>query len=396
MKRKILVLSAHPPLKRSREAGQKVFFENIKELNKNFDIHIVTFARDEELDWGIEEINQYCKSIEVIKRENKEKIRSFLRKPWLPIIYHSVSSKQFVRVVKKLLKEEQFDVVHFEWGQMSYYTNLIDNIQYKTVMNHDVISQMYERKFKNTNSFARGIFYKIQTILSRKFENNKLVEFSKIYCLNSKDKMLIENTGMKVNVTKINPHFENPNIKQKPNDKKNYDLVYFGAMNRIENQDAVLWFCKEILPIIEMKYPNIKVLIVGNNPSEYLKKELKNLKNVKLTGFVDDPISYIKQSKIGIVPLRLGAGIKIKTLELMACGLPVITTEVGAEGIDNIGNSLLITKNKIEFANYVISLISNEESILKYGKHNMDFINKNYKFEESSGKFAQSLSDLFH
>ena len=167
-------------------------------------------------------------------------------------------------------------------------------------------------------------------------------------------------------------------------DKLNYnstqrkDLMFIGGFVHRPNADAVLWFHDEIWPIVKGKNKNIKIFILGSNPPD----EIKNLNSEDfiIKGFVsDEELDQIySQIRLSVVPLRYGAGIKGKVVEAMQHQVPVITTTVGAEGLDVEGKVLCVEDEASLFANRIIELYDDAELLADYSKREVKFINDNF------------------
>jgi len=146
-------------------------------------------------------------------------------------------------------------------------------------------------------------------------------------------------------------------------------LLFWGAMNRKENVDAVKWFLKEIFPRISLFIPDTKLYIVGANPPNEIVK--LQSKQVTITGFVDNPGQYFEKCHLAVAPLRMGAGIKIKVLEYLEAGLPVVATTVGAEGIEH--RNLVVADGAEDFARAVVhGLAGVPPGVMKKRRENED------------------------
>lgn len=129
-------------------------------------------------------------------------------------------------------------------------------------------------------------------------------------------------------------------------------MLFWGALNRTENEDGVLWFLNSIYPKIINKIPNAKLIIMGAYPSPKILKY--SSPNIIIPGYVENPIPYFEKAAIGIAPLRLGAGLKIKVLEFMAARIHTVCTSVAAEGISYNEDQITVADNETDFANSVI------------------------------------------
>jgi len=150
-----------------------------------------------------------------------------------------------------------------------------------------------------------------------------------------------------------------PNIHEKIEHRKAFDetsdLLFVGNFNHRPNIDAVHFFCKDILPLLQKRLPGIKTYIVGNNPPEEVRRYGSS--RVIVTGYVEDLAPYLKEARISISPLRYGAGMKGKVGEALSWGLPVVTTSIGAEGMGLVdGHDAMIADDPVEFSEKVARL----------------------------------------
>jgi glycosyltransferase involved in cell wall biosynthesis len=138
-------------------------------------------------------------------------------------------------------------------------------------------------------------------------------------------------------------------------------LLYVGSMYYPPNVDAVQFFFQSIYPSIREAQPGIRVQIVGHMPPPEV-RQWERLPSVEVTGGVPDVRPYYEEATVFIVPLRLGGGTRLKIPEAMAMGLPVVSTRIGAEGLDiQPGENILIADDPVSFARSVLQLLSDPE-----------------------------------
>jgi glycosyltransferase involved in cell wall biosynthesis len=137
-------------------------------------------------------------------------------------------------------------------------------------------------------------------------------------------------------------------------------LLFFGAMNYHPNIDGVTYFVKEVLPLIVAERPNVVFEVIGQNPPA----EILALagRNVTITGFVPDPRPYLDRASAVVVPLRVGGGTRFKIVEAMAKGRPIVSTTIGAEGLEvEHGRELLLADDPTSFARETLRLLESPE-----------------------------------
>ncbi len=165
------------------------------------------------------------------------------------------------------------------------------------------------------------------------------------------------------------------------------DIMFVGGFTHTPNADAVLWFTKEILPSILERIPELRFYIIGSNAP----LEIQNLANdhVIVKGFVsDEELAHLYHNcRISVVPLRYGAGIKGKVIEAMRYGMPVVTTSVGAEGIEGAERILCIEDEAQAIASKLAGLYNNDVKLTRMSEKSFEYIRNNFS-EESAWRIV--------
>jgi glycosyltransferase involved in cell wall biosynthesis len=135
-------------------------------------------------------------------------------------------------------------------------------------------------------------------------------------------------------------------------------LLFQGGMDWYPNRDAVEFFVRSILPIVRAEVPSIRFVVAGRNPPIHFVEELGANDGIEFTGTVPDMRAYLSAATVVVVPLRFGSGTRIKILEACAAGKPVVSTNVGAEGLGlEGGKEIILADDPAEFARSVITLL---------------------------------------
>lgn len=144
--------------------------------------------------------------------------------------------------------------------------------------------------------------------------------------------------------------------------RKTQDLLFVGGFSHTPNVDAMNWFCEEVMPKILEKMPDIRLNIVGSNPPESVKRYASEHINIK--GFVSDEElqQLYDQSRLCVIPLRYGAGVKGKTIEAMYSCIPIVSTSIGIEGLPEIDQVLCAHNTADEFAHAVLTMYDKDNT----------------------------------
>ena len=156
------------------------------------------------------------------------------------------------------------------------------------------------------------------------------------------------------------------------------NLLFVGGFSHRPNIDAMIWFCNDIMPIVISKLPNIILYIVGSNTPKEI-NEL-NSDNIIVKGYVpDEELERIyNYTKVAVIPLRFGAGIKGKIIEAMYYQIPIITTSIGIEGIHNTESFVFVEDNPVNFANKIIELYYDHEKLNYMCNCSYSYIKNNF------------------
>ena len=171
-------------------------------------------------------------------------------------------------------------------------------------------------------------------------------------------------------------------------------MVFVGGMQAFFNRDAVLYFCRDIFPLILKKNPEARLIIVGSTQGTEI-EQLDSSPNITVTGAVKDVKPYIEKSALYVAPLRIGTGIKTKILEAMALGKAIITTSVGVQGL-NIENNvhICVEDDPVKFAGKALEMLNNPELCRITGQRAKDYFDKNHNFESASKKILEVYKSI--
>jgi glycosyltransferase involved in cell wall biosynthesis len=172
-------------------------------------------------------------------------------------------------------------------------------------------------------------------------------------------------------------------------------LVFTGSMDWLPNEDGVIYFMKDILPLIRQELPGISLTVVGRNPSQRLKDLAAGTANVHLTGWVEDIRPFLSQAAVCVVPLRIGGGTRLKIFEAMSMAKAVVSTTIGAEGLPvRAGEHLLIADEPAEFAQSTVALLRDPTRRRTIGLTARDLVVQNYSWTRVAKQFAEVLGNV--
>lgn len=381
---KILLLFPDLPSK-SKAAGHKSSFKTIEELScLGHDLYLISFDSTGIINSDKQTLEKLCKVVIIIPISNKLKFKNIVLNFFYPVFLATRICKVFKSHIENYI--DDCDFVHIEYSQLLFYAKYIKKrFSEKKVIfySHDILSQKYHRVYVNS-IFLKPIFYFYYKIISH-FEKKLLSLCDKVIVYNKKDALLLSYIDFKVQCIPLYI-----NMATIPSINKFNRIVFFGAMNRSENIDAVLSFIKFIWIGFNNDHPAVNLTIVGSSPPLSIKK-FNNQYNINITGKVDDPYSIISSSLLMVAPIRYGAGVKVKVLESLCCGCPVVALPAGSEGIElGPSDGLITVENYTEMLTSIKLIInkkltfnsqeiSNKIRSLYNWNKSIDYFKKEYK-----------------
>jgi len=164
-------------------------------------------------------------------------------------------------------------------------------------------------------------------------------------------------------------------------------LVFSGAMDWYPNEDAMLFFMNEILPLVRREVPEVTVTVVGRNPSARF-RAAGDAAGVRITGTVDDVRSFIDEGAVYVVPLRIGGGTRLKIFEALSMGKAVVSTSIGAEGLPLVPEQHYVRADgAADFSSAVVSLLRDPARRRVLGETGRDFVQAHYSWQEVARTF---------
>lgn len=361
-KRKILFLTTEIPY--PLDNGGKIrTFNMIKGLSTRFDIDLISFYEVEN-DLDYKQLNDICNSVNMIKMfftNNKSKkvliknlIKGFIHNE--PFIVEKFINRAYEEKINDMISKNSYYSIIFDHLNITSYCKKIEKVNsLKILSEHNCEYLILKRRYENEKSILKKFYLKYEYRKTEKYEKHIIEKFDKVIMLTEEDKKYISDKDIQNDKISIVPISVDTNYKKQNYNNKIKNLIFLGTMSWYPNEHGILWFLKNVWPLIIKGNKEIKLYIVGKNPSDEIMK--MNNDRVIVTGYVDDVNKYIEICNVCIVPLFIGGGMRVKILECMAKGIPVISTSIGAEGIKYTrNNEIVIADTPEEFVESIYKL----------------------------------------
>ncbi|MCX7596529.1 MAG: glycosyltransferase family 4 protein [Fischerella sp.] len=398
----ILMLSSTFPYPPSRGGTQVRTFNLLKYLNQRHTITLVTQREADVTDAEIAELRKQVDSLVIFDRppdtgtsggilKKIQRFHAFLQNGIPPSVLNRYSL-EMQEWVDNFVLAGKCDVITCEHSVNEIYVKPHFQKQVRTLVN--VHSSVYGtcRNQLQTGISENPLREKINLPLLRRYEKYYCSKFSAIVVTTEEDKIQLQEFNPKREITVIANGVDLGSFPYRVSDPGGHRLVFIGAMDNLANIDAVCFFCKEVLPKVQQSYPDTTFDIVGSRPAPEV-LALQEKPGVTVTGRVPSIVEYLHKATVCVVPMRTGFGIKNKTLEAMAAGVPVVASDRGLEGLAvdgaNVQLAAFRANHPAEYISAISHLFSNPQLRDELSWNGRQLVETEFTWESAGRRYEQ-------
>jgi polysaccharide biosynthesis protein PslH len=268
------------------------------------------------------------------------------------------------RSVRRWIDEKRCDVALCDFLAASLNFPSRPNLP-SVLFQHNVESSLWDRRAQTESGLLRKMVYKLEAAKMQRYERGTIRRFHHVIAVSEHDRKLMKEMDKACEITVVPTGVDTEKYSPAPASTAKPPLVVFtGSMDWEPNIDAVMNFCSDIWPKILQEFPEARFQVVGRDPRPSVRKLASG--SVEITGTVPSVDEYLRRATVVVVPLRAGGGTRLKIFEAMATGKAVVSTTVGAEGLDvTHGQDVILADDAPTFAESILSLLRHDE--LRHG-----------------------------
>jgi glycosyltransferase involved in cell wall biosynthesis len=380
---KVLLLTQvlpYPP-----DSGPKIKTWNVlKYLARNHEVTLASFVRGDQ-SAEIDHLKGYCRAVHTVPIA-----RGALRDGWY-MLQSLATNQPFLmvrddraamrRLIDQLAAETQFDIVHADQLNMAQYAERVPGAG-KVLDAHNALWLLYKRLWETMNSGPRKWLLGRDWGLLKRYEGDICRRFEGLLTVSEEDKVALEEAaGRALEATVIPIAIDTDEVTEVRRQPEADHILHIGTMFWPPNIDGILWFLREILPAIQAQRPQTVFDVVGAKPPPEITAYNSNGSGVNVTGYVVDPTPYYEMTGVMVVPLRAGGGMRVKILNALAQGLPIVSTTIGCEGIAvESGRHLLIADTPEAFAQATLHILQDKALADELGRNGRCLIESTYDY----------------
>jgi len=368
----------------------------VKRLAADHNITLVCFGRPEERAHDLSPMKEFCELIVIGRPASPSTIKAALMtltsiKPITMRLYQTPEMKQ---PLADLIDSRDFDVIHVE----SFYMlqNLPADHHLPVLLSEPAIEHIaWWRHAKVAQPIYQRPGIMLEALKMRLFAPRAWRAADVVGTMSSVDTGIIARSGAR---TTPAPNGVDVQFFQPPAtpERAPAQAVFMGDYKYFPNTDAALYFIQEIMPRIREQRPDFELVLLGKDPTPEIRAYSDDPNTpVTATGLVDDTRPYLTSATVFVCPLRSGSGTRFKLMESLACGLPVVSTTVGCEGLNAVaGEQMLIVDGVHDFATAVLHVLADNTLAQQLAEQGRQWVVEHHSWDHSAGKVAEAYAAL--
>ena len=388
-----------------RDGGGRIATLHILEsMCRRYDVDLVAMA-DPVTEPDLEYLRSICRSVEVVRvpftfgrhriRQLAVLLRSFAsREPYRVRKFHSA---RFEAAVRRHLAKNRYDVFHCDQFGALPYVRLAPAEVVTTAVHHNVESDIYRLAAERASNPMRRLFAANERRKLARAERLSLACFDRVFVLTANDAELLADLGIdRVTVIPMPAPDVPPEVAARdripPAGRR---ILSLGSMSWYGVADGLLWFHDEVLPRIREAVPDVEWELVGPNAPASIRR-LEGDAGVLVTGYAQEIAPHLLAARVGIVPLRIAGGVRLKLLDFLAWGLPAVATSVGARGLDIPEGSGCFQRDDADaFAAAVVQLLNDDALWTRVAGAGRDFVRRNHSAASLDEAMANGIEQAY-
>ena len=303
---------------------------------------------------------------------------NFLSREPFSTDYHI--QKEFIQKIKQVIDIDKPDLIHCEWTNLAPFLAYAQGIP-NVISSHNVESDIWRRFGAHGSNIFKRILGRNQARKIERLERYWYPRANQCIAVSAEDQKVIESYGAKVSLVD-----NGVDIQYYDSCGQKYvttnSIIFTASFDTFSNQDGAEYFVRDIYPRIQKKRPDVQLWLVGREPTALIRSFSSADTSIHVTGTVDDVRKYIARSILCVVPLRIGGGSRLKILEALAMKKAVVSTSVGAEGLNiTHGKDILLADTPESFAECVIECIDDPVKRNSLGASGYSLVRDRYDWE---------------
>ena len=379
----------------TNRGGQIRTLETLKRLHQRHQVHYVALDQPGQEE-GLARAGEYCTRAYPVPHFVPEKTSLAFAGQLLeglvsslPVAVSRYRSSAMKRKIEELTRTEKFDSIVCDF---LFPTPNIPDLNSCVLFQHNVESTIWKRHVEHAGNLPKRMYFQLQAKRMLEYEGQVCRQVKNVIAVSDQDAHTMRTAYGASRVDAVPTGVDLEFFAPPDRPAKMADLVFLGSMDWMPNIDGIHWFVGHVLPLIRKRLPDCSLAIVGRKPAQSVRELGEKDPRIQVTGTVPDVRPYLWGGAVSIVPLRIGGGTRLKIYEAMAAKIPVVSTTIGAEGLDVVnGENIAIADEPEDLAARCVALLEDETSRCRMAAAAWEMVATRYSWEVVSRKFEGLL-----
>ena len=379
--------------------GPVIIYNRVRILSQRHNVSLLTFVPPDEWDYT-DTVSRFCRYFEGVPMPSYD---APLRKAWdfffspVPVYFLNNYCEEMYGALRGMVGRNHYDVVISEYSMVAQYLyHNPDLAGIKRVMSVHECYYLARRKAWKVQGFSReGLSALVNLKGLKKFEFDMYADADRVLVLTPQGKEELLRIRPDLDISVVPHGVDVEHFCASGESAREQAVMFLGNYPHDPNRDAVIYFHESIWPLVREEVPGALFYVVGKDPTPDLLELGHADPSVVITGTVDDVRPYFERAKVFVNPVRIGGGFRGKILEAMSMGLPIVTTSLGAEGVDaRSGRDLIVADDPARFAAAVTELLRDDAMCESLGENAREMAVGSFSWERGAGELERVLQDV--
>ncbi|MCC5850320.1 MAG: glycosyltransferase [Verrucomicrobia bacterium] len=397
---RILMLTPRLPHAQSYSGMQMVYQRMARLIERGHQVGLACFIDEQQDRPYIDRLHSGLHEVEILR---EPRLNQFLPGAFTqgrysaPSSFFRYQSRRMSETLGRMVHQGRYDVAIAEFTAMGLF--FLENPYLPAVRRmiscHDSPTLGSRKRI---NMIGAGLSWGRQWL---EYRHMRYLEFrlyravDRVLTLTNEERMALLEEDPTVRITAVSPGLRCETFLPLPDEPKEHAILITGRFSSEQTQYGALWFMRNVWPVIRRRDPDVKLYLVGRDPTPAMNHIGGRDDRIIITGVVEDLRPYLARAKVYACPALSGSGVRGKVLEAMAMELPVVSTLVGSEGIPILqGNNGYLADSPSVMADLIYMLLHDDEQCRRLGKHARETIESQFTWSNSMDLLEQVLRDV--
>jgi len=363
----------------------------LREVAKRSEVHVLAFDQPKTRPPGVtpedcvRALREFCASVTWVPLSRQLDgtdryvlaLRGLMSRDPIDMLW--LHSREMAEKLRKAIEDSEFDVIHFDTLGLAPYKSVVTTA--KTVLNHhNVESSMMSRRASKERNRLTSLYFKLEARKVREAEKRWCPQFGTNLVVSAEEELELKKWAPDANTAVVPNGVDTEYFTPCP-DPAGRRLLFCGGLDWYPNRDAMVFFFNAIWPLLASQVPDVEIYVVGRGPPKWLQRLGERDRRVHVTGFVEDVRPYFKKAAAYVCPIREGGGTRLKVLDALAMGVPLIGTSFACSGLGlSDGKHVLLAETPGEFVCKIRQVFDDSELRYRLAAAGREIVERMYSW----------------